>query len=307
MSLALHSHRLRAMGSPCELRFYAEDARQAKVAVARVESLIAGLEARYSRYQPDSLTTRINAAAGSGEWITVDTETAGLLDYAATVWQQSEGLFDITSGILRRAWDFRSQRLPAQAEIAALLPLVGWQQVQWQCPRIRLPMPGMEIDFGGYVKEYAADAAAHALRDSGIAHGFIELGGDIAVIGPHPDGSPWRVGVRDPHQPDTALAMLELHSGALASSGDYERGMTVNGVRYGHILHPQTGWPVQGLRAVSVMAAQCLVAGTSTTVAMLKQQAAADWLEALGLPWLAVGSDGAISGTLAAQYDLLRA
>lgn len=288
------------MGSPCELRFYASSGDTADAAYAAAVAVIAQLEERYSRYRPTSLTSRINAAAGSGEWVTVDAETAGLLDYAQQVWEQSDGLFDITSGILRQAWDFRAARLPQQADIDALLPKVGWEKVEWSAPRIRLPMPGMELDFGGYVKEYAADAAARALWEQGIEHGFVELGGDIAVIGPHPDGSPWRIGVRHPRKPDTALAVLELHEGALASSGDYERSITVDGVRYGHILNPKTGWPVQSLAAVSVVAPQCLLAGTATTVAMLKQGDAQEWLQMLGLPYLAVTDEATIFGTLKA-------
>lgn len=288
------------MGSPCELRFYAHSTGLADVAHAAAVAMIEQLEARYSRYRPDSLTSRINAAAGTGEWVPVDAETAGLIDYAQQVWQQSEGLFDITSGILRQAWDFRVPRLPAQRDIDALLPLIGWEKVEWRATRIRLPIAGMELDFGGFVKEYAADAAARALREQGIEHGFVELGGDIAVIGPHPDGSPWRIGVRHPRQPDTALAMLELHQGALASSGDYERSITVDGLRYGHILNPKTGWPVQSLAGVSVVAPQCLLAGTATTVAMLKQGDAKDWLQMLELPYLAVTAEAAVFGTLRA-------
>ena len=299
-TLQLHSRCFRAMGSPCELRFYARSSDLAEAAHAAAVAVIAQLEDRYSRYRPSSLTSRINAAAGTGDWLTVDAETAGLLDYAQQVWQQSEGLFDITSGILRQAWDFRVPRLPTQADIDALLPKVGWETVEWTAPRIRLPKVGMELDFGGYVKEYAADAAARALREQGIEHGFVELGGDIAVIGPHPDGAPWRIGVRHPRQPDTALAMLELHEGALASSGDYERSITVDGVRYGHILNPKTGWPVQSLAAVSVVAPQCLLAGTATTVALLKQGAAKDWLQMLELPYLAVTAEAEVFGTLKA-------
>ena len=138
------------------------------------------------------------------------------------------------------------------------------------------------------------------MRAQGIEHGFVELGGDIAVIGPHPDGSPWRIGVRHPRKPDTALAMLELYEGALASSGYYERSITVDGLRYGHILNPKTGWPVQSLASVSVVAPQCLLAGTATTVAMLKESAAKDWLQMLELPYLAVTDEAAIFGTLKA-------
>lgn len=286
------------MGSPCELRFYARSSDRADAAHAAAAAVIAQLEDRYSRYQPHSLTSRINAAAGSGDWVTVDAETSSLLDYAQQVWQQSDRLFDITSGILRQAWDFRLPRLPLQRSIDALLSRIGWDKVEWRAPRIRLPIAGMELDFGGLVKEYAADAAARALRQQGIDHGFVELGGDIAVIGPHPDGSPWRIGVSHPRQPGTVLATLSLHEGALASSGDYERGITVEGVRYGHILNPKTGWPVQTLAAVSVVAPQCLLAGTASTVAMLKQHGARDWLQMLELPYLAVTAEGEIFGTL---------
>lgn len=287
----LHSQSFRAMGSPCELRLYAasEAAAQRGFAVAR--AVIERLEARYSRYREDSITSRINAAAGKAA-VEIDAEAAGLLDYAAQAWQHSDGLFDITSGVLRRAWDFRSGKLPAQEQIDALLPLVGWQQVEWNRPSIRLPRAGMEIDFGGYVKEYAADAAAQACRGAGIKHGMVELGGDVCIVGAHPDGSPWRVGVRHPRDPANALALIEMHEGAIASSGDYERSMTVNGLRYCHILNPQTGWPVRALAAVSVVAPQCLVAGTASTIAMLKQDGAREWLDELGLPHLGITADG---------------
>ncbi len=284
------------MGSPCEVRVYAEDGEaQATLAAARAEVL--RLEAKYSRYRDDSLATRINRSAGDATGVAVDPETAQLLDYADTCHRQSEGLFDITSGILRRAWNLKSGRLPEPAELDALLPLVGWQKVRWRAPHIVLPLAGMQLDFGGYVKEYAADRAAALCRARGVRNGLVDLGGDLAVIGPHPDGAPWRVGVRDPHAPERALGALPLGWGAIASSGDYERCMIVAGVRYGHILDPRTGWPVHGLAAVSVAANHCLVAGTLTTIAMLKGAQGAAWLEAIGAHCLYVTDSGRVSGT----------
>jgi thiamine biosynthesis lipoprotein len=302
--MKLVSSSFRAMGSPCELRLYARDPALAQQAEAAARAAIARLEARYSRYQPDSLTTRVNQTAGTDERIKVDDETAGLLDYATQAWEQSDGLFDITSGVLRRVWDFRSQRLPTQQQIATILPLIGWGKVEWQKPWLRLPVKGMELDFGGYVKEYAADVAAAACRGAGIQHGLVELGGDIRVIGPHPDGSPWRVGVRNPRAPDVALAMVDLLDGAIASSGDYERCMVVDGKRYGHVLNPRTGWPVKMLAAVSVLAPQCLIAGTATTVAMLKEVEGPAWLAELGLPHLGVTHEGRVFGSLATQAGI---
>jgi hypothetical protein len=111
---------------------------------------------------------------------------------------------------------------------------------------------------------------------------MVDLGGDL-VIGPHPDGKPWIVGIRDPRAPQGAMASVRLAACAIATSGDYERCMIVDGVRYTHVLDPRTGWPVTGMRSVSVVADRCLVAGTATTVAMLKGACeGARWLDELG-------------------------
>jgi thiamine biosynthesis lipoprotein len=287
----------KAMGSPCELRLYGDERADAIAAAAQAE--VVRLEAKYSRYREDSLATRINRSAGDARGIEVDGETARLLDYAATAWRESEGRFDVTSGILRRAWNFKAGRVPEQREIDALLPLIGWEKISWRAPRIALPLTGMEIDFGGYVKEYAADLAAAKCRELGAKHGLVDLGGDLAVVGPHPNGAPWRIGVRDPRAPERALAFVALHGGGLATSGDYERCIVENGTRYGHILDPRTGWPTRGLAAVTTAAPACLVAGTLTTSAMLRGERGGAWLDALGADALWVREDGRMGGSLA--------
>jgi thiamine biosynthesis lipoprotein len=293
---SLAVHRFRAMGSPCELRLHGPRA-EAAARAARAEVL--RLEAKYSRYREDSLASRINAAAGDASGVEVDTETARLLDYADAAWRESGGRFDITSGILRRAWDFKSGRLPAPESVAALLPLVGWQHVAWRSPRIALPRAGMQLDFGGFVKEYAADLAAATCRELGVQHGIVDLGGDLTVIGPHPDGRPWQIGVRDPRSPERALLRLAVARGGIATSGDYERCMVVGGVRYGHVLDPRTGWPVRGLASATVVAEACLVAGTLTTSALLRGAAGGAWLDGLGAASVWVDEAGRIGGRLA--------
>jgi thiamine biosynthesis lipoprotein len=291
----------RAMGSPCELRLYGGTEAEAILEAAREEAL--RLEAKYSRYRDDSLATRINRSAGDRAGVEVDAETARLLDYADQCHRQSGGRFDVSSGILRRAWNLRAAKVPTQAEIDALLPRVGWHKIRWRTPHIVLPEPGMEIDFGGYVKEYAADRVAELCRARGVRHGLVDLGGDLAVIGPHPDGRPWRVGVRDPRNPRRALGTLPVGWGAVATSGDYERCMVVNGVRYGHILDPRTGWPVRGLASATVVASHCLVAGTLTTMALLMGADGADWLDGTGAPCLHVSESGEIGGSLTARKE----
>ncbi len=159
-----------------------------------------------------------------------------------------------------------------------------------------LPIPGMQIDFGGCVKEYAADRVAELCRRLGGRHGLVDLGGDLAIIGPHPDGRPWRIGIRDPEDGARALRTLDVYAGGVATSGDYERSMVVDGVRYGHLLDPRTGWPVDGLASVTVLASHCLIAGTTSTIAMLSgRDGAAAWLDAVGLPHLCVDREGRVS------------
>jgi thiamine biosynthesis lipoprotein len=294
-AMPLLRHPFKAMGSLCEIRLHAD----ADAAALAGEGEVRRLESKYSRFRDDSVTTLVNRSAGNPAGIDVDEETAALLDYAQTAHDLSGGLFDITSGVLRRAWDFKSNRLPSNDQLQALLPLVGWTKVRWQRPHLVLPA-GMEIDFGGVVKEYAADRAAQACRDAGASSGFVELGGDIAVIGPHPDGAAWEIGVRSPSDPEKAAARIALRGGGIASSGDYERCIEIDGVRWCHILDPRTGWPARQLAGVSVIADQCLIAGTASTVAMLKPAAEARaWLATLGLPHLCIDAEGRLSGTLA--------
>lgn len=136
------------------------------------------------------------------------------------------------------------------------------------------------------MKEYAADTCANLCKARGIKHGLVNMGGDIHVIGPRPDGSAWNIGIQNPDNPDEVITTVKLSHGGLASSGDYQRCMTVDGKRYGHVLNPKTGWPVPGLRAVSVIAPQCLIAGSTTTIAMLKGDAGKAWLDETGLPYV---------------------
>lgn len=294
-----YEHRFIAMGGPCQLRLDQDNESNALAALDAAEQEVRRLEVKYSRYLENSLTSRINHAAGNGEPVAVDAETAGILHYADTLYQQSNGMFDLTAGVLRRAWNFKSGALPSQAEIDDLLPLIGWYDVQWNQQEILLPRAGMEIDFGGCVKEYAADSAAAVLRNHGIDHALIDLAGDIAAVGAQASDQAWTIGIRQPNDPQQAIAQVELANAALASSGDYERCITIKGVRYSHILDPHTGWPVQGLSAVSVIGEQCLVAGSTATLAMLKPaEQALDWLASLGLPWFACDMQQQCHGTL---------
>ena len=126
----------------------------------------------------------------------------------------------------------------------------------------------------------------------------MNLGGDIRVIGPKPDGSPWPISICNPKAPEQTLSVVHLSNGALTTSGDYERFVTIDGLRYGHILTPRTGWPTRGLAAVSVIAESCLLAGSVSTISMLKGDAGPEWLVRLGLPCLWVDTEGRMGSQL---------
>lgn len=235
------------------------------------------IEDKFSRYLDGNIIQRINTACGHP--VEVDEETANLLDFAGTLHELSDGHFDVTSGVLREVWRFDgSDRIPDTAAVVALLARVGWGRVSWQRPRLMLE-PGMEIDLGGIGKEYAVDRCAGIVRDADCGAGLVNFGGDLAVTGPPQQRKAWRVGVEG-DTPDGAEKLIDLRAGALATSGDARRFLLRNGVRYGHILDPKTGWPVRNAPgSVTVAADTCTQAGMLSTLAMLQGDEAENFLE----------------------------
>ena len=290
----------RAMASPCSIQMDGQDEPTMRQVAANAIAEVQRIEHKYSRYREDSVVSRINRSAATGAAVEVDAETAGLLEFAHSLWLMSGGLFDITSGVLRQAWDFRAARLPEPAKLQSALEKVGWDKVERSGSTVRLTHPGMELDFGGFGKEYAADRAAAILHSHGMAHALVNLGGDLHALGaralPELQNTAWQIEIQHP-RPDTAsgnssLAVLALQQGGLATSGDYERFFIQDGKRYCHVLNPHTGWPVTHWQSVSVLATNTTTAGALTTIAMLKGADALDWLSSQGVRYLAVRHDG---------------
>src|ERR1700682_3223341 len=157
--MRLHRFTFRAMAAENEVQVHCADERFAAIAAAAAIAEVARIEAKYSRYRSDSVVSRINAAAG-GAAGPIDAETRGLLVFADACFRQSGGRFDATSGVLRRAWHFDSGRVPGDDELAPLVALIGWDRIEVADESVRLPAVGMELDFGGFGKEYAVDRAA---------------------------------------------------------------------------------------------------------------------------------------------------
>jgi thiamine biosynthesis lipoprotein len=271
------------MGGPCSVLVDGDDPEAAADLVEVAADEARRIERKFSRYRRDNVVHEINHAAGRP--VAVDEETASLLDYAATCWEMSDGLFDITSGVLRRVWKFDGgHRVPGRRAVAECLERVGWQRVTWRDRALTLPA-GMEIDFGGIGKEYAVDRAAArvAARTSGAF--VVNFGGDLWAGGLRRGGRPWAVGIDDPRRTGAAAVYrLEIARGGLATSGDARRFLTWRGRRLGHILNPRTGWPVEHAPgSVTVVAPTCLEAGTLSTLAYLQGPGARDFLERQGV------------------------
>jgi thiamine biosynthesis lipoprotein len=281
-----HVHQFTAMASPCKFILQGEQSLILN-ACQKAQAEVERIEKKFSRYQDESLLQTINKNAGK-QPTKIDSETAGLLNYAQFCYQESDGLFDISSGILRQTWNFKSNRLPQQKIINKLLPLISWPSIEWDENTIYLPQAGMEIDFGGFGKEYAADQAAEVCKQLGIKHGLVDLGGDIRVIGDKEDQSGWAIGIRNPQSPNNAISTIKLHNGALATSGNYERFMKIKDKHYCHILKATTGWPVNHWASISILAPQCLVAGSLATLTMLAEQKGLSWLKEQEVPFLAI-------------------
>lgn len=275
--------RFQALGGACEVLVEIADETTAHKLTRAVAAEAWRIERKFSRYRPDNLVARINAAAGAA--VEVDDETASLLDFAARAHRLSDGMFDITSGVLRRAWTFDgSRRIPTPAELDAILPLVGWSKVRWANPLITLD-PGMQLDFGGIGKEYAVDRATRLAAMASSAAVLVNFGGDLAVTRARDGNRPWRVGIEDVQASSgRASRLIDLTAGALATSGDTYRYVESEGQRLPHILDPRSGRPISGApRSVTVAAPTCTHAGMLSTFAMLRGPEAESFLEAEGV------------------------
>ncbi len=292
------------MGGWALLRFVdARGAERATRTARAVRDELRRIERKFSRYIPDSIVSCINRDAGRTP-VAVDDETLRLVTAALSLARATGGAFDPTSGVYRRAWSFSPAgrgggRVPADSEIEALRPLVDHGAVRLRDATIFLPRAGMELDLGGVGKEYAADRAAACLQSHGIRSAIVNLAGDVRMIGSRGDGRPWSVGIVDPRRPGRIRFRVRCVGGAgVATSGDYERCIVVDGVRHHHLLDARTGRPARGVASCTVVAPTAFEAGLAATGAfLLGFDEGAAWLERSGLEGVLIGESGELRST----------
>jgi thiamine biosynthesis lipoprotein len=260
-----------ALGTECTLQFRCPDSIQAARYRDAAMSWVANFERRYSRFRPDSIISRINAAAGVAP-VAIDAETERVLDLCDLVYRVSRGLLDPTALPLMKLWDYKAAqpRVPADDEIADARKLVGWSKVQRSPGMVFLPERGMALDIGGWGKEYAVDCVAELAREYGVESVLVDFGHDLRAIGTPPGRPAWHIGLENPARPGTHHESVALRDAGMASSGDYLRGFTCNGRRFGHIIDARTGRPVaNGCIQNTVIASSCLQAGILSTASFI--------------------------------------
>ena len=225
----------------------------------------------------------INKAAGERS-VSVSSDTAYVVKAALSFAELTGGAFDPTVGPLVKLWGINTDhaRVPEKSEIDAVLPLINWRDVSVTDDNtVMLKRHGMALDLGGIVKGYAADELTKILKARKVRRAIVDLGGNIFVYGKKKDGSPWRVGIKDPNDPEGVPAIvLNVANSTIVTSGVYERFFTENGVRYHHILDVKTGYPAaSGLLSSTIVCESSMAADAlSTSVFVLGKESGMELL-----------------------------
>lgn len=274
-----------------------DDAEAARHAAA-VFAIFRAVEEEANEWRAGSPLAAVNAAAG-GEPVAVPAATWALVARAVDLGEKSGGKFDVTWAALWDLWDFREPRVPSAEAVSSRLGLIDYAAVELGNGTIRLPRAGMKLGAGGIAKGWALDRAQGYLREHGRDNFMLSAGGQVYAAGHNAEGGRWRVGVRDPDAgPDESLALLAVSDASVSTSGDYERFFEVAGVRYHHILDPDTGYPSRGLRAVTVVSADATLADAASTALMVAGPAGAAAMAAtLGVEALWITDDGIVHAT----------
>lgn len=296
----LHKLEFHAMSTPCRVNFHGVTAAVARDLQREAVQWVAEFEARYSRFIPDSLVSRINAAAGE-HWVEIDPQTELIFNLCQELFFFTKGAFDPTALPLVRLWNWKANppALPAPDALAAARELVGWNKVQRRPGGIFLPVKGMCLDLGGIGKEYAVDCVMNLAIERGLQHVLVDFGQDVRVLGHAPDKAHWLIGLEEAAQPGKCWAGVAVTNHAVATSGDYLRCFLLNGRRYGHIIDPRTGYPaLNDVRAASIIAPTCTMAGLLSTSACILGAR-----EALYLIEMHSGAAGAITTETTKLYS----
>jgi thiamine biosynthesis lipoprotein len=269
----IYSKGLRLMGNHFQISAVAEDEARALKAIDAAIAEIQRIEALLTTYKEGSQTNMINEYAGV-EPVRVDMEVFGLIERSLRISALTQGAFDITYGSVdKRFWNFDTamDKLPDPVLAKSLVRLINYRNVilSRNEQTVFLKEKGMRIGFGGIGKGYAADRARIVMQQAGVKSGIVNAAGDLTVWGNQVDGSPWTIGVADPDRKQLPFASMQLTNVSVATSGNYEKYAIIGGKKYSHTIDPKTGYPVQGIKSVTIISSSAEVADVMATPIMV--------------------------------------
>lgn len=259
---------MKLMGCRFEITVVAENRQEADDYIELAANEITRIEKLISSWDNHSETAQINRMAGV-EPVKVSSELFQLIQRSLAISHLTDGAFDISYASMDRVWKFDGSmtHLPSEEEIRASVSKVGYQNILLNPKQqtVFLKLKGMKIGFGAIGKGYAADKAKALLRRQGVVAGIINASGDMNTWGRQPNGEDWKVAITNPFDKEKAFALLPIHEGAVVTSGDYEKYVSFNGVRYAHIIDPRTGYPATGTISTTVFAPKAELADALAT------------------------------------------
>ena len=249
-----------------------------------------------------------NINHAEGEPVTVSDSTAELLTLALEVCEKSDGALDITIAPAVDLWDFKSGEtvIPENEDIAAAMERVDYTLVTLDGNTVTIPN-GMQIDLGAVAKGYIADKAAEFLSDNGVESAALNFGGNVIAMGGKPDGSCWNIGIQDPAAPTgNSIEVVSVRDLSVVTSGVYQRGFDLDGVRYHHILDSSTGWPVQnGVASVTIISDKSVLGDALSTACFVMGRDGLAFAESMGAEAVIIYADGTMECTAGAEELLV--
>ncbi len=264
----IYKETLKLMGSRFEITVTAPDSATAHQSIDLAIDEISRIEKLISSWDPASETSKINQNAGIKP-VKVSSELYHLIERALKISEITDGAFDISYASMDKIWKFDGsmKAMPSEEEIKGSVSKVGYQNIilNPEDTSVFLRNKGMKIGFGAIGKGYAADRSKKLLMKKGVKAGIINASGDMNTWGTKPDGETWKVAITNPMNKEHAFALLPLKNRAVVTSGDYEKFVKFNSVRYSHIINPKTGYPATGIISVTVFAPKAELADALAT------------------------------------------
>lgn len=269
----VYSKNLKLMGNQFEFSVVSQDESWAQARLEEAIAEVQRIERLLTTYGDSSQTNQINAMAGI-EPVKVNKEVFDLIERSLRISALTQGAFDITYGSIDKSlWNFDKNMtsLPDEQTAKAMVRLINFRNVilDKEQQTVFLKEKGMRIGFGGIGKGYAADRAKAVMRRSGVMNGIVNAAGDLTVWGKQPTGEAWTIGIADPDKKDLPFASLQLTDTSVATSGNYEKYVVINGKKYSHTIDPKTGYPVHGIKSVTIMCSNAEIADAMATPVMV--------------------------------------